>query len=251
MKEVKDTKIMIHSESEFRSGNRHSVPSWHSKYKTKKYVGTQRMAFKLFQAWGFGVHNIKFILPSLFKISRSPSTERNSFWELLFLNLKKIFFLYKLCENSALTKMLLVRIGRTKVVVCCIFLRRTEMRLKKTVFFCSTDFFRICSSIRVRRNEPVGCLLQYSNDHSFIVVKPKFLCLMCSEAKQTETSESGAEKGLLQESKENGAAHAQKTWTPQWVSGKRFLEAKWGRGVPGCVISLCTILWLADGEVTG
>ena len=41
--------------------------------------------------------------------------------------------------------------------------------------------------------------------------------------------------------------------TPKLPMGfrKAILKARWGRGVPGCVISSCTILWLVDGEVTG
>ena len=29
---------------------------------------------------------------------------------------------------------------------------------------------------------------------------------------------------------------------------KAILKARWGHGVPGSVINLCTILWLADGD---
>jgi len=41
---------------------------------------------------------------------------------LLFLNFEKVLFFYKLCHITALTKMLLVCIDRTEVLVCCIFL---------------------------------------------------------------------------------------------------------------------------------
>ena len=39
--------------------------------------------------------------------------------------------------------------------------------------------------------------------------------------------------------------------TPRLPSGfqQSILKTAWGRGIPGYVISLCTILWLADGEV--
>ena len=48
------------------------------------------------------------------------------------------------------------------------------------------------------------------------------MCPMHSEAKETETSEFGAEKGLLQgPSKENGTVHAQMTRTLRWVSRGR------------------------------
>ena len=47
----------------------------------------------------------------------------------------------------------------------------------------------ISSEYVVWQKLEAGCLLQYSNDHSFIVFEPKFLCLVHREAKQTERSE--------------------------------------------------------------
>ena len=43
------------------------------------------------------------------------------------------------------------------------------------------------------------------------VIKYKFLCLMHSEAKQTEMLEFGAEKGLLRAAQEEWVARTQKT----------------------------------------
>ena len=78
------------------------------------------------------------------------------------------------------------------------------------------------------------------------------LCVMHSEAKQTETSEFGAEKGLLQgHARRTGGLSSPQTPNSLKDFSKAFLKARWGRGVPGYVISSCTILWLVDVEVTG
>ena len=56
------------------------------------------------------------------------------------------------------------------------------------------------------------------------VIEPKFVCLMHSEAKQTETSEFGAEKGLLQgHAKKTGALCSKYPNSPM-VSGEEFLR---------------------------
>ena len=49
-------------------------------------------------------------------------------------------------------------------------------------------------------------------------VEPKFMCLMHSEAKQTETLEFGAKKGQTRST----GVHTQKTRTLQRFSGKSF-----------------------------
>ena len=74
---------------------------------------------------------------------------------------------------------------------------------------------------------------------------------MHSEAKQTETSEFGAEEHLLQEACNK---HARTGWLkPKKAPSSLRVQAKPGEGggVPVYVISLCTILCLADGEVAG
>ena len=59
------------------------------------------------------------------------------------------------------------------------------------------------------------------------VTKSKFMCSMQSEAKQTETSEFVAEKGLLQD-------HARRPVAQAPNSSKGFGKAKWGKGVVSC-----------------
>ena len=51
--------------------------------------------------------------------------------------------------------------------------------------------------------------------------------------------------------KESGTDKAQKSLNSPMGFRKGFLNARWGKGVAGCVISSCTILWFVDGEVTG
>ena len=70
-----------------------------------------------------------------------------------------------------------------------------------------------------------------------------------NQAKQTETSEFGTEKGLLQGQQVDGMSYALKTSGSQKGFGKAFLKARCefrcvcvcGR-VAGSVISLCTVL---------
>lgn len=49
--------------------------------------------------------------------------------------------------------------------------------------------------------------------------------------------------------KESGAAHAQKALSAHGLE-ESIVKARWGRGVTGCLMSSCTVLWWADGEVT-
>ena len=78
--------------------------------------------------------------------------------------------------------------------------------------------------------------------------EPKPTCLTHSEAKQTKTSEFGAEKGLLQgTNRGEWAAHAQKSWTPLWLSRKLFLKASlWVKAA-----GVRPFFWFLGGEVTG
>ena len=57
---------------------------------------------------------------------------------------------------------------------------------------------------------------------------------------------------LLQGTKQGvQAASARRHPNSPMGFSKAFLKAWWGRGIPRCVISSGTILWLVDGEVTG
>ena len=76
---------------------------------------------------------------------------------------------------------------------------------------------------------------------------PKFVCLMYRAAKQTESSESGAEKGLFRAKQGERATRAQKTQTPRLFCGDEFSKAKFGVRAAGCV----TFFWLVGGEVIG
>ena len=77
------------------------------------------------------------------------------------------------------------------------------------------------------------------------------VCPTHSEAKQTETLEFGAEKGLLQGQARRTGGSCPKTLDSSKGFSKVLLKARQGRGITGYGISLCTILWLVDGEVTG
>ena len=55
------------------------------------------------------------------------------------------------------------------------------------------------------------------------VVKSKFLCLTHSEAKQTKTSDFGAEKGLLQSQARRKGSSRSKTLNSPTVFGEKFL----------------------------
>ena len=77
---------------------------------------------------------------------------------------------------------------------------------------------------------------------------------MYSEGKLTKTLEFGAKKDLPQAKQGDVVvASAQKSLelTPPKGFGKAFLKARWRKGVPVFVISLCTTLWLTDGEIAG
>ena len=56
------------------------------------------------------------------------------------------------------------------------------------------------------------------------VTKLRFLCPTHSEAKQTKTSEFGAEEGLLQGPQGAQVASVQKRRTPQRVSAKHLIN---------------------------
>lgn len=77
-----------------------------------------------------------------------------------------------------------------------------------------------------------------------------FLCPTHSEAQEAEMLESGTEKGLLQgDARRKGGScppPPQNSELPEGFS-KAFLKVRWGRGVPGYVISSCTTLWVVDG----
>ena len=86
------------------------------------------------------------------------------------------------------------------------------------------------------------CQSRHSNH-----VYPSSCVPVHSESRQTATSESGAEKGLLR-------SHKETRWLMPWKAlsslkgfGRAFSKGRWGEGRK-IVISLCTILWLADGE---
>ena len=77
------------------------------------------------------------------------------------------------------------------------------------------------------------------------------MCLMHREVKQTEMSEFGAEKDLLQDHTRRWVAHVlKKTLSSPRVLAKHFLKAGWWARITGYVLRLCRVL-LTDGEVTG
>lgn len=56
------------------------------------------------------------------------------------------------------------------------------------------------------------------------VTKHKLMCLTHNEAKQTEKSEFGAEKGVLEDwVKRIPLVHAHQTWIPWWFFGEIFI----------------------------
>ena len=73
------------------------------------------------------------------------------------------------------------------------------------------------------------------------------MCLTHSESKQTETSEFGAEKGLLQGQAKRMGNLCSKTPNSPMVFGEKFLKSRFGVKAAGCV----TFFWLVGGEVTG
>ena len=79
-------------------------------------------------------------------------------------------------------------------------------------------------------------------------VNKKFECLTQG---QTEMPVFGAES-FMQNHAKLEVAHALISLSFPKGFIKAFLKARWeSEGPEGCVINLCTILWLADGEVTG
>ena len=77
------------------------------------------------------------------------------------------------------------------------------------------------------------------------VVKPKFLCLAHSEAKQTEMSEFGAKKGLLQgQARRTGGSYL-KDLNSLMGFREEFLKATFGVRAAGCM----TFFWLVGSEV--
>ena len=78
------------------------------------------------------------------------------------------------------------------------------------------------------------------------------VCPTHSEASQTERSEFGAGKGLLQCHARRSMAHALKSFSlPEEFSSKHLKMAGGMGEVSGYLISSCTVLWLADGETAG
>ena len=69
---------------------------------------------------------------------------------------------------------------------------------------------------------------------SLIVTKPKFMCLTHSEAKQTETSGFGAEKGLLQgQARRMGGSCSKNPELPDGFWGEVFNRQNLGGGLQG------------------
>ena len=60
------------------------------------------------------------------------------------------------------------------------------------------------------------------------------MCLMHSEAKQTETSEFGAEKGLLQGHARRRVAHTLKTLNSLKAFSNALLKEREGKGMVSC-----------------
>ena len=75
------------------------------------------------------------------------------------------------------------------------------------------------------------------------VTECKFVYWTHSEAEQTETSEFGAEKGLLQGQARKMGELCSKTWTPQWFSGEVFIGKSWGEGCRVCDFLLIGWWW--------
>ena len=67
------------------------------------------------------------------------------------------------------------------------------------------------------------------------VTEHKFMCPTHSEAKQTEMSEFGTEKGLLQDQARKMSGLCPQTPNSPVVFGEEFLKAKFGVKATGCV----------------
>ena len=80
------------------------------------------------------------------------------------------------------------------------------------------------------------------------VTECKFECPMDGEVKQIETSEFGAERGLLQGQARRMGGLCSKNPNSLKSFSKAFLKRRWGRGIPGFIISPCTSLWLVDDD---
>ena len=82
------------------------------------------------------------------------------------------------------------------------------------------------------------------------VTQCQFMCPTHSEAKQTQTQNVGIwsrESFIAEPSKENRRLLLVKPLNSLKGFRKAFFRAWRGRGVPRCVISSCTVLWLLDG----
>ena len=80
------------------------------------------------------------------------------------------------------------------------------------------------------------------------VTECKFECPMYGEVKQIETSEFGAERGLLQGQSRRMGGLCSKIPNSLKSFSKAFLKRRWGRGIPGFITSPCTSLWLVDDD---
>ena len=80
------------------------------------------------------------------------------------------------------------------------------------------------------------------------VTECKFGCPMYGEVKQIETSEFGAERGLLQGQSRRMGGLCSKIPNSLKSFSKAFLKRRWGRGIPGFITSPCTSLWLVDDD---
>ena len=77
------------------------------------------------------------------------------------------------------------------------------------------------------------------------------ICVPNTQKGQTNPNSFGVEKRLFIAGpcKEKGIAHAQKTQTPQWASGKKFLQARFGERSAGCVTFFWVDCWKGNRVV--
>ena len=80
------------------------------------------------------------------------------------------------------------------------------------------------------------------------VPEGKFECPTYDEVKQMETSEFGAERGLLWGQTRRMGGLCSKNLNSLKGFSKAFLKRRWGRGIPGFIICPCTSLWLVDDD---
>ena len=108
-------------------------------------------------------------------------------------------------------------------VVCCLYHLSIDIYL--SIHLSSISLYHVSISIYLSTYHLSIYLSIYISIIylCIIVVEPKFMCLMHSETKQTETSEFGAEKGLLQDQARRMGGSCSKNPNSLMVFGEKFL----------------------------